>query len=67
MPNAGNPLKIVVILESIWGCFCISLGAPLSSVTDDITALMMLCAGAAAEEHPDSYMDYVQGARLGLV
>lgn len=29
-----------------------------------IIVLMMLCAGAAAEEHPDSYMDYVQGAHV---
>lgn len=32
-----------------------------------ITVLMMLCAGAAAEEHPDSYMDYVQGAHVSVL
>lgn len=63
MSNAGNPLKIVGISESILSWFSISLGVPLSSVTDGVTALMM-CAGAAAEECPDSYMDYVQGTHV---
>lgn len=27
----------------------------------------MMCAEAAAEEHPDSYMDYVQGAHVLLL
>lgn len=64
MSNAGNPLKIVEIWGSIWGCFCTSLGVPLASVTDGIRVLMILWAGAAAEEHPNSYMDYGQGAHV---